>query len=108
MELIEQTPEEYFMNQIYAITESWQHKHYEFYKVYKVTNKLVYLRKLKSRSTQINSSDSPPSFYGWHKMTAINQYHTDWNNKYTEKRVKISVISNWKPNCEYDYEVYPD
>lgn len=107
MNLIEVSETDFYMNNIYRISRKYSFSHYDFYKVYKVTNKLIYLRKLGTNKFVV-SNPTNHICYGFYKIIASDKFETNYKNEYTEKRLKISDIKNM-PTCnEYDYECYAD
>jgi hypothetical protein len=90
------------LNSIYAISNYVCGRFADFYKIYKITNKVVFLRLLRDEDIFLEAPDG----YSLHKKIAIDEYHMDCMGRYRDKRIKKEDLHKYKKINEYEYKIY--
>lgn len=91
------------LNDIYIISNYIGSSTYSFYKVYKITNKLAFLRLLRDDDITINVDEGASGTY---KKFAIDEYYMDCMGNYRDKRIKKEDLHRYKKNNEFEYTLY--
>lgn len=88
------------LNDVYMINNFAGSSTSSFYKVYKITNKLVFLRLLRDDDKTIEVDEGASGTY---KRFAIDEYYMDCMGRYRDKRIKKEDLHSYRKGNEYQY-----
>jgi hypothetical protein len=95
------------INDIIKVGKEYSFRHYEFYRVIKVTDKMIKVIELKSISEK---KEDITDFYGIHICKCVNEILITGNNP--EGRIrnfkKKNITDDMINVLSYEYELYPD
>lgn len=86
---------------------SWSWRHYEFWKIIKITPKMFSVVKLKSRRVK---KDNDGDFYGYYIDTCVNdiEYTPNYENGLYRNFKKTEIKPNMINDLSYEWECYAD